>query len=362
MSGRFAWASSLPGQLALSAAAVALLWVADRQLNLAAAGGSEAVTDYTLLILRYIGINVIMAASLNLVNGVTGQFSIGHAGFMAVGAYTSAGLTTFASGALAESSHAAQVGVFLASLVAGGLLAAATGYLVGLPSLRLRGDYLAIVTLGFGEIIRVVILNVDALGGARGMYGIPSHASVFWIWTCAVVTIVTLYRIVRSDYGRTLLAIREDEVAAEAMGVDTTARKVGAFAIAAFFAGVGGGLFAHTLAYLNPSIFTFNKSFDFVVMVILGGMGSLSGSILAAIALTLVLELLRPSTLGSYFDGAGLAGAAEWVRGHDFRISLYALMLILVMLLRPNGLFGSREIWQAGPLARLFGRRAPAEG
>jgi branched-chain amino acid transport system permease protein len=255
-------------------------------------------------------------------------------------------LTLAAREALPNGPPALLSAIFVASLVLGGLLAAGTGYLVGLPSLRLRGDYLAIVTLGFGEIIRVIILNVSSLGGARGLYGITGHATVFWVGLVVVVTIVALHRITRSDYGRTLLAIREDEVAAEAMGIDTTGKKVQAFAIAAFFAGVAGGLFAHTVNYLNPNSFTFVKSFDYVVMVILGGMGSLSGAIIAATGLTILLEILRPTTLASTMDSLHLTGAADWLRGHDFRISLYAAVLILMMLLRPNGLFGKRELWE----------------
>ena len=344
----------LPGNVVLGVAVVAGLLAVQAVLNALVA--REVLSAYTTTVLSFVGINVIMAASLNLVNGVAGQFSIGHAGFMAVGAYTSAAITLFATKRLGGPGPAALV-VFVVALLIGGAVAALAGYLVGLPSLRLRGDYLAIVTLGFGEIIRVVIVNVEALGGSRGLPGIPKFASVFWIWLFVAITVITLYRIVHSDYGRTLLAIREDEIAASAMGVDTTAKKVGAFTIAAFFAGVGGGLFAHTLAYLNPNSFKFDISFGFVVMVILGGMGSLSGSVLAAILLTVMLEALRPTTLAKAFSAVQLDAFAEWVRQHDFRISIYALLLILMMLLRPHGLFGAREVWQAPWLRRLLGRR-----
>jgi branched-chain amino acid transport system permease protein len=326
--------------------------------SLTALQAHDHVSRYVILIVRYVGINIILAASLNLVNGVAGQFSIGHAGFMAVGAYASAAITVPAAAALgAGASPALTALIFVAALVFGGLLAAVAGYLVGLPSLRLRGDYLAIVTLGFGEIIRVVILNVDALGGPRGIPGIPPYATIFWIWLMVGVTLVVLHRVMRSDYGRALLAIREDETAAASMGIDTTKKKVGAFTIAAFFAGVGGGLFAHTLAYLNPNSFTFVKSFDIVVMVILGGMGSLSGSVLAAIGLTVVLELLRPTSVARVLGDMHLSGAAAWVSAHDFRLSIYALMLVVVMIARPNGLLGSAELWQV----RWRRRGRPAE-
>ena len=340
--------------LLLLAALVAVMLGVDAGVEALVA--RDVLSPYSVLIARYVGINVVMAASLNLVNGVAGQFSIGHAGFMAVGAYTSAMITLTTR---AQPGTALGTTIFVGSLVAGGILAACAGWLVGLPSLRLRGDYLAIVTLGFGEIIRVVIVNVESLGGSRGLPGIPAFASIFWVGLFAAITIVVLHRVARSDYGRTLLAIREDEVAASAMGVDTTSKKVGAFTIAAFFAGIAGGLFAHTLAYLNPNSFTFIKSFDYVVMVILGGMGSLSGSVLAAVLLTVLLEFLRPTTLARGFSGLGLERAGDWISTHDFRISLYALLLIGMMLLRPNGLLGSREIWNLRAFRWL---RRPARG
>ena len=306
------------------------------------------VSNYHLKIVRDIGINVVMAASLNLVNGVAGQFSIGHAGFMAVGAYTAASVTLAAQSALKASGggSAAMIIAFLVAHVMAGLAASVAGVLVGLPSLRLRGDYLAIVTLGFGEIIRSIVVNVPALGGALGMRGMPQMSSVFAVWLVVGVSVVALHRIARSDFGRALLAIREDEVAASAMGIDTTAKKVGAFTIAAFFAGVGGGLFAHANYVVDPSTFKFDLSFQFVVMVILGGMGSLSGSIIAAIVLTVLLELLRNTILAGQLHDIGLHRLAEWVSTHDLRISIYALLLILLMILRPHGLLGLHEIWQ----------------
>ena len=226
--------------------------------------GSNPYTQFVMLLILT---NVVLATSLNLVNGFTGQFSLGHAGFMAVGAYTSAWLVT-----RPELAVLPDYLRFLLLPIAAGLLAAVAGYIVGLPSLRLRGDYLAIVTLGFGEIIRVILLNSDAVGGARGMYGIPSTAavptlgmsefvaqfSVASIWT--VITFVTLWRIVHSAKGRAFLSVREDEIAAEAMGINITQTKVRAFVISAFFAGVGGALFAHSVKYLNPATFTFTKS------------------------------------------------------------------------------------------------------
>ena len=298
---------------------------------------------YVLQVLVLCGINVILAVSLNLINGFTGQFSIGHAGFMALGAYGAAtftlsvgqrwvqGLT--ASGIPAGIAEGAALAV---ALVLGGLVAALAGYLVGLPSLRLRGDYLAIVTLGFGEIIRVLILNVDAVGGARGLFGVPVWVNLFWVGIGVVAVVLLARHLSLSTYGRALFAIRDDEVAAEALGIDTTRYKVLAFVLGAFFAGVAGGLFAHFLGYLNPSSFSFIKSIEVIAMVVLGGMGSISGSILAAILLTLLPEVLRPVK--------------------DYRMVLYSLMLIVLMITRPQGLMGSREIGWPGPK-----RRAPAK-
>jgi len=306
----------------------------------------KVTNPYYFQVLMLIGINIVLAVSLNLVNGFTGQFSIGHAGFMAVGAYTSAMFTLKIGQPLAASWHflpgpVAEGLVLLMALVAGGLLAAVAGWIVGLPSLRLRGDYLAIVTLGFGEIIRVLILNIDAIGAARGLPGIPQYSTFFWVFGTAVLVIVVARRIATSTHGRALFAIRDDEVAAEALGVDTTRYKVLAFVLGAFFAGVAGGLFAHFLSYLNPSSFTFLKSIEVIAMVVLGGMGSISGSVLAAILLTLLPEVLRPVK--------------------DFRLVIYSLMLIILMITRPQGLLGTRELDITGWLHKLFGRRPAAK-
>src|SRR5512140_131210 len=289
------------------------------------------VNPYFMQIVALCGINVILAVSLNLVNGFTGQFSIGHAGFMAAGAYASAMFTMKVGQPLADAmvaGHlplgAAQGLALVLALLVGGLLAALFGYLVGLPSLRLRGDYLAIVTLGFGEIIRVLILNIDVIGGPRGLPGIPKWANFFWVFLVVAIVVSLSRNLAHSTHGRALFAIRDDEIAAEALGVDTTRYKITAFVIGAFFAGVAGGLFAHYLSYLNPSSFTFLKSIEVIAMVVLGGMGSISGSVLAAVVLTLLPEVLRPVK--------------------DYRMVLYSLMLIVLMITRPQGLLGQREL------------------
>ena len=285
--------------------------------------------SYYVRIIMLCGINIMLAVSLNLVNGFTGQFSIGHAGFMAVGAYTSAVLTmrVFPGWIAAMSGFPDFVShgiVLLVATLLGGGAAALAGLAVGLPSLRLRGDYLAIVTLGFGEIIRVIILNVDAIGGARGLSGVPVYTSFFWLALGVVTVVAVSYNLLGSTHGRAMLAIREDEIAAEALGVPTTKYKVTAFVVSAFFAGVAGALYAHYDSYLNPSSFTFLRSIEVIAMIVLGGLGSISGAILAAIVLTVLPEALRS------------------VR--EYRMVIYAVLLIVLMITRPSGIMGTREL------------------
>ncbi|HVM32339.1 MAG TPA: branched-chain amino acid ABC transporter permease [bacterium] len=275
-------------------------------------------------------INAILAVSLNLVNGLSGQFSLGQAGFMAIGAYSSASVSLFLLPGWESSAFGTQAALFI-SLAAAALAGALAGYLVGLPTLRLKGDYLAIATLGVGEIIRVVILNLDKVGGARGLYGIPAGTSAFVTVLILMGLVLLTHRFVHSTHGRALLAVRENEIAAEAMGVDTIAYKVKAFTASAAAAAVAGGLFAHFLCYLNPSSFGFMKSVEIVIMVVLGGMGSVSGSVLAAFVLTLLPEALRP---------------LQSVTHLDLRLVIFALLLILMMILRPQGIFGRREFWE----------------
>jgi|ERR1041385_4374335 branched-chain amino acid transport system permease protein len=307
---------------------------------LAAAYGLDALrfpgVAYYNRIVVLMGINITLAVSLNIINGHAGQFSLGHAGFMAVGAYFSAFLTFFYFTNIVEKYPVTQHALFVVALLAGGALAALAGYIVGLPSLRLRGDYLAIVTLGFGEIIRVLILNIEKIGGARGFSGIPQWSNFFWVYFFAGLTILISWRLVRSSVGRAFLAVREDQIAAEAMGVNTTKFKVKAFVIGSFWAGVAGGLFAHYQMYLNPTAFTFLRSFELVVMVVLGGLGSISGSIIAAVVLTILPELLRMAKEVLHTD-------------KDPRMVIYSVMLIVLMLTRPQGLFGRRELWEVLP-------------
>ena len=284
---------------------------------------ADQFNPYYLDVLTGIGINIILAVSLNLVNGYTGQFSLGHAGFMSVGAYLAAAVSGFAAprlfGDLATASDWLHGCVFLLALLAGGLGAALAGLVVGVPSLRLRGDYLALVTLGFGEIIRVIFQNVEVLGGALGLNAIPAYTTIFWVLAFVALTIFVVTCLVHSTYGRGFLATHDDEVAAAAVGLNPTRYKIVAFVIGAFFAGVAGGLYGHFKLTITPTGFDFTKSIEIVVMVILGGMGNTIGVILAAILLTLLPELLRPIA--------------------EYRMIIYSLLLVLLMLLRPQGLF-----------------------
>ena len=274
---------------------------------------SPQFNRYYLGVVIDVGIAIILATSLNLINGHTGQFSLGHAGFMAVGGFFSACVSLNAGGMINAFWY------FPAVLIAGGLLSAGVGLLVGVPSLRLRGDYLAIVTLGFGEIIRVVAQNTEAIGAASGLKGIPKLTNLGWTFGFAAITIYAISSLVNSTYGRAFIAVHDDEIAAESNGVDTTRTKVTAFVTGAFFAGIAGGLYAHHKQFLSPTGFDWLKSIDIVVMVILGGMGRTVGVIAAAILLTLMPEFLREFS--------------------EYRMIIYAMLIILLMLLRPAGLF-----------------------
>jgi branched-chain amino acid transport system permease protein len=304
-----------------------------------------------------VGIAIVLAVSLNIVNGLTGQFSIGHAGFFALGGYAAGALTYYGSLLYWGDAriHGGWLGAgewfFLFNCLVGGIFAASIGYLVGLPSLRLRGDYLAIVTLGFGEIVRVLLQQTNdvlrsaeavrdataeqlfppPVGGSLGFDSVPTYTSLFWVVLWTSLTVIAAHRIKQSSTGRALVSIREDEIAAQAMGINITRLKVRAFVYSAFFAGIAGGLYAH-VANISPRDAGFQRSFDIVIMVVLGGMGSISGVTLAAAALTVLPEFLRD------FE--------------NYRLIIYAASLILMMILRPQGLFGFREIWDYFPWRR----------
>ncbi len=307
---------------------------------------------YQVDLWKMAGINIILAVSLNLINGFTGQFSIGHVGFMAVGAFSSTYMTVYHTQGL-EHWLAGIVGatvaaaiVFAIVIIIGAVAASIAGLIVGIPSLRLRGDYLAIATLGFAEIIRIVIVNMNKVGGATGFRGcvdpltnitcadssmgrltIPGYTNFFWIGFLAVITIVVIYNIVNSDMGRALISIREDELAAQAMGVNTTRYKVTSFVISSAFAGVAGALYGHW-RLPHPNDFTFVRSFEIIIMIVLGGMGSITGAVLGALVITFVPEVLRMLPGGVY----------------NYRLVIYALLLIIIMITRPQGILGNYEI------------------
>lgn len=271
----------------------------------------EILNGYVSQVLIVIGINIILAVSLNLVIGFTGQLALGHAGFMSIGGYAAAIISLKLNAP------------FIVALLLGGLVAALLGYLIGLPILRLKGDYLAITTLGFGEIIRVVIINLDVLGGPRGLQ-VPLKTDFTWVYFAVIFAVIVIKNIINSSQGRAMIAIREDEIAAEAMGINTTKFKVRAFVIAAFFAGIAGGLYAHFYMFMDPGSFNFLRSFEILTYVVLGGMGSLSGSIIAAAVLTALSEILR--------------------NFNDYRMVVYALSLVLLMIFRPQGIMGNKEL------------------
>ena len=254
-----------------------------------------------------ITVNIILAVSLNLVTGFLGELSLGHAGFMSIGAYTGALISTY--------SKLPPLPTIIIAMLAGSIIAAFFGFLIGVPVLRLRGDYLAIVTLAFGEIIKSIINSIKFMGGAKGLSKIPLHTdykNFMLAYICLLITIIFIVNLVRSRTGRAITAIRDNDIAAESVGINISKYKVTAFVIGAFFAGLAGVIYAHNVGLIKPTTFDYNKSIEILVIVVLGGMGSISGSIIAAIVLTLLPEFLR---------GAD-----------NLRMLLYAIVLIIMMI------------------------------
>ncbi len=284
------------------------------------------INPYIELVLKYIGINIILTVSLNLINGYMGEFSVGHAGFMALGAYAGAIITRELI------PRALGPYLFPLALLGGGVAAAIAGLALAFPSFRTRGDYLAIVTLAFNMIVKSGLENIEAIGGPRGYMGIDKLATLPWVYLCVIGTVVFARNLVYSRVGRGVMAIREDETAAGLVGVDTRHVKMVVFVCSAFLAGVAGALFAHELQFINPKSFTILKSTDMLVMVYLGGVASLGGSILGATVYTVVLEALRPALELLHIS-------QEW------RLAVAPLLLILLMLGRPRGIMGNREFW-----------------
>ncbi|MEG1478325.1 MAG: branched-chain amino acid ABC transporter permease [Clostridiales bacterium] len=293
----------------LGVAALAIFFVVIQLLI-----NSGIINTYYQDILFLMCINIIMAVSLNLITGFTGQFSLGHAGFMAIGAYAAALIIMKIS----------TIGGFILGILAGGALAALVGCLIGFPTLRLKGDYLAIATLGLAEIIRIVVVNLTITNGAAGLFVIQRFTNWAWIFGITVACVLVIRNFIRSSYGRACISIREDEIASEAMGVNTTKYKIIAFTLSSFIAGIGGALYASSFYIIQPANFGFMKSIDFLIIVVLGGMGSLSGSVVAAVLLG--------------FINAYLQSFAE------LRMIIYSSLLVLIMLFRPQGLMGTREL------------------
>jgi branched-chain amino acid transport system permease protein len=286
------------------------------------------INSYTQFVLITVGINIILSASLNLVNGYMGEFSVGHAGFMSLGAYASAVMTTkwFPDASWA----------FFPSVLFGGTVAALIGFLLALLSFKTRGDYLAIITLAFLMIVKSAFENIPYVGGPRGLLGIDKHTTLVWTLFWVVITLWVIRNLVYSKFGRAVVAIREDEIAANAMGVRTREAKILAFVVSSFFGGVAGALFAHQIQFINPSSFDIIKSTEILVMVYLGGVGSLAGSILGAVIFTFLAQALQP--LGTW------------------RMVIMPLILVFLMLFRPRGIMGLRELAWFLPVRELSKR------
>ena len=280
-------------------------------------------------LLIVICVNIMLAVSLNLSAGFLGQLVLGHAAFMSVGAYTAAIFSI-------------QLGIsspwgMLPSLLAGGIVAALFGIAIGIPALRLRGDYIAIITLGFGQIVQSIVLNMNITGGPMGLMGIPRTTNLPVAFFAMAFTVVVLTTLVKSRHGRAMIAIRENEIAAESSGINTTYYKIFGFTVSAFFAGIAGGVLAHHIGILMPQDIGFERSIELLVIVVLGGMGSFTGSIVAAVVLTLLPEFLREFAL--------------------YRMLLYSIILIAMMIYRPQGLMGSYEFSARYVLTKLTAGR-----
>ncbi len=293
-------------------------------------------TNYIKGVFTTASYTIIMVTSLNLLTGFMGEFSLGHAGFMSVGAYSSAIVTNMLVGKGIPS-----IVLFVIALLTGGIAAAITGTLVGIPALRLRGDYLAIVTIAFAEIIRVAFCNFEITGGGKTMSGITKLSNFYWCFWVMVICVTFMYMYVRSRFGRTVAAIREDYIAAASSGINVTFYKVLTFAISAFFAGIGGAMYAHYMTAMIPTNFNFMYSAEFLTEVIIGGTGSLTGSIIGAAFLSALPEAMREFS--------------------NYRMLAYSIILVLVMIFKPSGIFGTYEFSLTGTLSKLFSKAKKKE-
>ncbi|HCM27659.1 MAG: ABC transporter permease [Treponema sp. GWB1_62_6] len=314
---------------------------------------------FAMQIFKLCAINIILALSLNLLNGFTGLFSLGHAGFMSIGAFSCALLTMTAAQKQMNfflkpiEPWLMNVTIpFLPALIISGLIAAFAGFLIGAPALRLRDDYLAIATLGFSEIIRVVFTNLQTVtNGSLGLKGLPRFTTMWWAWGVAAAVTVLMVSLVRSSYGRAFKAIRDNEIAAEAMGINVFRMKLLSFVISAFIAGIGGALLAHHLTTIDPKQFQFLKTFDVLLIVVLGGIGSISGSIIAAIVVTIMMEALR------FLDGPLNLIFIQTEGTPGIRMVVFSVLLMAVILFRQQGLMGQKELsWDLLSKAGLLPR------
>jgi branched-chain amino acid transport system permease protein len=285
----------------------------------------EVLNSYIVQLIMFVCINIVMTVSLGVINGFTGQFSIGHAGFMAIGAYVAVFFTTiiFQMTGLSAPQRLLGYPLFFIAVGIGGIFAAVAGFLIGLPTLRLKGDYLAIVTMAFGEVIRTIIRVSEPLGGPRGVGGLPAYTNFTIVFGFSVMSVWLMRNFLFSTYGRASRAIRDNEVAAEIMGVDSTRQKVLVFSLSAFFAGCCGGFYAHILQYIHPDNFTFFKSLEYLIYLYIGGANSIGGAISGAVIFTFMPELLRQL--------------------QTWRMVIYSMALVLVMIFRPDGILGDRE-------------------
>ncbi|WP_326514498.1 branched-chain amino acid ABC transporter permease [Clostridium intestinale] len=305
--------------------------------------------SYVVRILNLCAIYSVLGLSMNLINGFTGMFSLGHAGFIAVGAYTTALLTmtekvktqNFFMEPLIAPFNSISI-PFLPALLIAGLLSAFIAFLIGAPALRLKGDYLAIATLGFAEIIRIVLNNAQSLtNGALGLRGIPRATNLYWSFGVAIVTIIILISLIKSSYGRALKAIREDEIAAESMGINLFKHKTIAFTIGAFFAGVGGGLLGNLMGTIDPNMFKFVLTFNILLIIVIGGMGSITGTVISAFIVTILGELLRFLDMEKQFN----FGFISFNGIPGLRMVVFSVILMVIVLFFRNGIMGTKEFY-----------------
>lgn len=309
---------------------------------------NNSLDSYKIRILNLCAIYTVLGLSMNLINGFTGLFSLGHAGFIAVGAYTTALLTMsekvknqnfFMEPLIAPLNHITMP--FLPALILAGVVSAILAFLIGAPALRLKGDYLAIATLGFAEIIRIVLNNVQNLtNGALGLRGIPHKTNLYWSFGIAIVTIIVLVSFINSSYGRALKSIREDEIAAESMGISLFKHKTIAFAMGAFFAGVGGGLLGNLLGTIDPNMFKFVLTFNILLIIVIGGMGSITGTVISAFVVTILGEVLRFLDMEKQFN----LGFFSFTGIPGLRMVVFSVLLMIIVLFFRNGLMGTKEL------------------